>query len=78
MFFEMHQPMPLAFTSRQYRSAIFYADETQRRVAEAVVARLAESNSLVKHTAIEHAGPFYRAEEYHQQFLSKAMGRIAI
>jgi len=78
LFFTMHQPMPIAFTSRQYRSAIFFADEAQRGAAEAVAASLSQSNSLVKHTAIERAGPFYRAEEYHQKFLSKAKGRIAI
>mmetsp|Transcript_9131 Transcript_9131/g.18551 ORF Transcript_9131/g.18551 Transcript_9131/m.18551 type:complete len:87 (+) Transcript_9131:331-591(+) len=72
-FWSEHTPSPPYF-GRQYRSAIFYHGETQRQVALAVKQRLAGSTpfaSALDETAIEEAGPFYRAEEYHQAFLSK-------
>lgn len=74
-FFSMHDPMPRAFTSTQYRSAIFYHDETQLAAARTIAAEACEASSLAKNTAIEKAGPFYRAEEYHQRFLAKQTGR---
>jgi peptide-methionine (S)-S-oxide reductase len=57
----------------QYRSAIFTHSPEQAAAAEASKARLAASG---KHrrpivTAIEPAGPFWRAEDYHQQYLEK-------
>ena len=55
----------------QYRSAIFYHDEEQRRLAqsskEALNGRFAEP--IV--TQIEPAGAFYPAEEYHQDYYKK-------
>jgi peptide-methionine (S)-S-oxide reductase len=55
----------------QYRSAIFYHDEEQRRLAEsskeALNGRFAEP--IV--TEIEPAGAFYPAEEYHQDYYKK-------
>ncbi|MFO7956967.1 MAG: peptide-methionine (S)-S-oxide reductase MsrA [Candidatus Brocadiia bacterium] len=57
----------------QYRSAIFYHNEEQREAAEASKKALDESgrhdNPVV--TRIEPAGEFWRAEEYHQQYLAK-------
>ena len=57
----------------QYRSAIFYHDEEQRKIAEKSKALLERSkkfkNPVV--TEIVKAGPFYRAEEYHQKYLMK-------
>ena len=57
----------------QYRSAIFYHDEEQRRAAEASRARWQESGRfrapLV--TQLIPATTFYRAEEYHQRYLEK-------
>jgi peptide-methionine (S)-S-oxide reductase len=55
----------------QYRSAIFYLDEAQHQAAEASK-RAVESQ--LKHpvvTEIVAAGPFYPAEEYHQDFYRK-------
>ncbi|MGD9250171.1 MAG: peptide-methionine (R)-S-oxide reductase MsrB [Desulfobacterales bacterium] len=54
----------------QYRSAIFYADETERRLAEASRDRLANSGRFDKPivTEIVPLGEFYRAEEYHQDY----------
>lgn len=55
----------------QYRSVIFYTDDTQRKIAEAYVQRLDKlhtySNAIV--TKIEPFKGFYTAEDYHQDFL---------
>jgi peptide-methionine (S)-S-oxide reductase len=55
----------------QYRSAIFYADDAQRRLAEASKARLQAQFGKPIATAIEPAGPFYPAETYHQDYYEK-------
>ena len=56
----------------QYRSVIFYADEEQKRIAEASKQRLAESGKFSKPivTEILPLGPFYQAEDYHQNYHS--------
>lgn len=55
----------------QYRSAIFYEDEGQREAASRAIAeRQAQTRKTIA-TQLAPAGPFYRAEEYHQQFLVK-------
>ncbi|HEY3174003.1 MAG TPA: peptide-methionine (S)-S-oxide reductase MsrA [Thermoanaerobaculia bacterium] len=57
----------------QYRSAIFYKDEAQRKAAEASKAQL-EGESRFKGkivTQIVPASTFYPAEEYHQDFYKK-------
>lgn len=69
-FFAEHTP--LAGAPRQYRSAIFYHDDDQRQIAEAIKKVLVDSGKKwCAHTAIEEAGPFYRGEEYHQHYLQK-------
>jgi methionine-S-sulfoxide reductase len=57
----------------QYRSAIFYLDETQRRQAEASKADLAGSGTFKRPivTEIVAATAFYPAEEYHQDYYQK-------
>ena len=59
----------------QYRSAIYVSDETQRAAAEAssdaYARRLAEAGFGEITTEIAEAGPFYYAEDYHQQYLAK-------
>ena len=56
----------------QYRTAIFYHDEEQRRLAEASKKELLDSGKLERiYTEIVAAGPFYPAEEYHQDFYRK-------
>jgi peptide methionine sulfoxide reductase msrA/msrB len=56
-----------------YRSAIFYHNEEQRKIAEASKEQLARSGKFDKPivTMIRPAAPFYRAEEYHQDFWKK-------
>ena len=59
----------------QYRSAIYYVDEEQRRAAEesraAFQRRLTEAGYDAITTEIAPAGEFYYAEDYHQQYLAK-------
>ena len=61
----------------QYRSVIFYHDAEQRRLAEASKRALDQSRRFDDPivTAIQPATPFYRAEEYHQQFYRKNPAR---
>jgi peptide-methionine (S)-S-oxide reductase len=56
---------------RQYRSAIFYHGEEQRRLAEASKAEVAKRLEQPIATEIVPAGPFYKAEEYHQDYYMK-------
>jgi peptide-methionine (S)-S-oxide reductase len=57
----------------QYRSAIFYHDETQKRLAEESKAALEASKKLTSRvlTEIVPASTFYPAEEYHQHYYKK-------
>jgi peptide-methionine (S)-S-oxide reductase len=59
----------------QYRSAIFVAGEGQQRAAEATrdmfAPRLVAAGYGPVTTEIAPAGPFYYAEDYHQQYLAK-------
>jgi peptide-methionine (S)-S-oxide reductase len=58
---------------RQYRTAIFYHDETQKRLAEESKQSLERSKKLPGSivTEIVPAGTFYPAEEYHQDYAKK-------
>jgi len=76
-FWNMHDPTTpdrqgFDFGS-QYRSAIFCHDEKQRAAALASKKRLDEAGQFGDPivTEIVPAGPFYRAEEYHQRYLEK-------
>jgi peptide-methionine (S)-S-oxide reductase len=59
----------------QYRSAIYWADDDQRAGAEAsrgaYAERLRDAGYSGITTEIAQAGPFYYAEDYHQQYLAK-------
>ena len=56
----------------QYRSAIFYLDEAQRRAAEASRDALLASGRFERiHTEIVAASTFWPAEEYHQDYYKK-------
>ncbi|MFQ3592608.1 MAG: peptide-methionine (S)-S-oxide reductase MsrA [Gemmataceae bacterium] len=77
VFWENHDPTQLnrqgPDIGTQYRSVIFYYDEAQKAAAEASKAALEASGRFHRPivTAIEPAGTFWRAEEYHQQYLEK-------
>ena len=55
----------------QYRSAIFYHDALQKAAAEASKAVLEKRFGRKIVTAILPAGPFYHAEDYHQDYAKK-------
>ncbi|MGO4572579.1 peptide-methionine (S)-S-oxide reductase MsrA [Microvirga sp. 2TAF3] len=59
----------------QYRSGIYVFDESQRKAAEASKAAYEEALASRGYgpvtTEILDAGPFYFAEDYHQQYLAK-------
>ena len=57
----------------QYRSAVFYHTPEQRQAAEAMKEKLQASGGFPRPivTEITPAGPFWRAEEYHQRYLEK-------
>ncbi len=55
----------------QYRSAIFYADDGQKRIAEAYIAQLEKSHAFARPivTRVDPLKGFYAAEDYHQDYL---------
>src|SRR5215213_5019626 len=55
----------------QYRTAIFFHDAEQKRLAEATKAMVAKELGKPVVTEIVPAGPFYAAEEYHQDYYQK-------
>jgi peptide-methionine (S)-S-oxide reductase len=77
IFWQGHNPTQLnrqgPDVGTQYRSVIFYFNEEQRRLAEQSKERLERSNRFRRPvvTQIVPAGPFWRAEEYHQRYLEK-------
>jgi len=79
-FFRMHDPTTLNRQHNdrgtQYRSAIFYTSEAQKRTAEGVKAKWDKSGKFSRPitTEITAAGKFYAAEEYHQKYLVKHPG----
>lgn len=73
VFFTVHDPTTLnrqgADAGTQYRSAIFYKNENEKKVAENLIAALNEkvfSNKIV--TTLEPLQKFYKAESYHQGY----------
>jgi peptide-methionine (S)-S-oxide reductase len=55
----------------QYRTAIFVHNEEERKLAEASKQKVEEELKKPIYTEIATAGPFYPAEEYHQDFYLK-------
>lgn len=76
-FWSMHNPTCLNYqgfdVGTQYRSAIFFVDEAQRRAAQQSrdAEALSDRHDEPLATEIRAAGQFWRAEEYHQQYLAK-------
>jgi peptide-methionine (S)-S-oxide reductase len=74
VFFATHDPTTLNRQGNdvgtQYRSAIFYATEEQKREAEAFIKELNDSKAFGKPvvTTLEPLGEFYEAEDYHQKY----------
>ena len=76
VFFAVHDPTTLDRQGNdagtQYRSVIFYMNEEQQRVAQAMIKRLADAGEFHAPivTAVEPAAPFYVAEDYHQEYFA--------
>ena len=69
----------LAMAGYQYRSAVWYHTPYQEAVVAAVKARLDDGSPSAdarEDTAQAPAAPFYRAEEYHQNFILKQTGGV--
>ena len=81
VFWKTHDPTTLnqqgADVGTQYRSVVFYHDDTQRELAETYKAKLNESgifpNPIV--TEISPVPTFYAAEDYHQNYFNENPGQ---
>ena len=84
-FFKFHNPTQLnrqgPDVGTQYRSAIFAASDGQLREARAYLAQLQQTERFRGRkiaTQLERAGPFYEAENYHQDYHAKHGGSCPI
>lgn len=72
VFFSVHDPTTLnrqgADVGTQYRSVIFYHNESQKKIAEEVMSEMAKVWTSPLVTQLAPLDKFYRAEEYHQQY----------
>ncbi len=72
IFFSTHDPTTLnrqgADEGTQYRSVIFYHDQEQKAVAEAVMGRMGQLWEEPIVTEITPLGEFYPAEQYHRNY----------
>ena len=79
VFFAIHDPTTLNRQGNdvgsQYRSAIFFHSPEQERIAQETVQRLQPSLRDPIVTQIVPAQPFYKAEEYHQEYYGRVGGR---
>lgn len=74
-FFKMHDPTTLnrqgPDIGSQYRSVIFVASEEEKRLAQKVMTEAQTDYAQPIVTTLEPLAPFWRAEEYHQQYFIK-------
>ena len=74
LFFEIHDPTQKnrqgPDIGDQYRSAIFYASEVQKEIAERLIETLRDKGYDVA-TTLSEAGEFRAAEDYHQDYYMK-------
>ena len=77
VFWESHDPTTVnrqgPDVGEQYRSAIFFHSPEQKEAAVRSKEKLEKSGALKRPVATEvsPAAEFYRAEDYHQQYLEK-------
>lgn len=83
-FFAMHDPTQVdrqgPDVGTQYRSVIFFADSAQREIAQRVKSELDAAGLFPAPiaTRIEPARTFWKAEDYHQQYLARRGGSCSI
>src|SRR5262245_42784777 len=74
VFFDAHDPTQLNRQGNdigtQYRSAIFYASDEEKRNAEAKIRELNDEHKFPRPivTKLERLGEFFPAEDYHQDY----------
>lgn len=77
IFFATHNPTTLnqqgADRGTQYRSAIFYTNETQKKITEQLISELTITNVFDAPivTEVTEVSTFYNAEEYHQNYYNQ-------
>lgn len=78
VFFLIHDPTTLnrqgADIGTQYRSAMYYVDDTQQEAFKAAEERAEEQWGKPLTTELKALGIFYPAEEYHQDYFNKNPG----
>jgi len=80
VFWKTHDPTTLnrqgPDVGSQYRSAIFFHTHEQEAAARASIERLSSEGRWPRPivTQVERAGDFYRAEDYHQQYVARRGG----
>ena len=81
-FWKCHDPTTLnrqgPDIGSQYRSAIFYYSETQKKIAESSKDLYSKENNINIVTQISEAKEYYKAEEYHQKYVLKTGLHCAI
>jgi peptide methionine sulfoxide reductase msrA/msrB len=83
-FFTIHDPTDAggSFHDRghTYTSAIYYATDAQKEVAEEVIETLVKANVFEKEitTQVEPLDTFWSAEEYHQNYADKNVGHYKL
>ena len=74
-FWKCHDPTTLnrqgPDIGTQYRSAIFYFDDNQKKLATESKINFAKENNLIIVTEISQLSDYYKAEEYHQKYIQK-------
>jgi peptide methionine sulfoxide reductase msrA/msrB len=74
LFFEIHDPTQRnrqgPDIGSQYRSVVFYTDDPQKEIADKLITELRKKGLDVA-TTVEQAGPFWKADEHHQNYYGK-------
>ena len=82
VFWDCHDPTQLNYQGpdigTQYRTAIFFMDEEQQMIATSSKTDEQKSGKYARDivTEISPAKTFWRAEEYHQQYVAKNRSRF--
>jgi|YNPMSStandDraft_1061717.scaffolds.fasta_scaffold00130_6 methionine-S-sulfoxide reductase len=77
-YFQIHDPTQLnrqgPDVGSQYRSAIFYYNDEQKKIAEKIIEKLQNSDAYKNSKIVTEVQPitkYYIAEEYHQKYYKK-------
>ncbi|PIZ66547.1 peptide-methionine (S)-S-oxide reductase [Candidatus Roizmanbacteria bacterium CG_4_9_14_0_2_um_filter_39_13] len=79
-YFRIHDPTTLHRQGNDigssYRSAIFYQNDEEKKIAEKMIQKVNESKRWQQPvvTSLEAFDTFYKAEDYHQDYLQKNPG----